>query len=366
MDDTPAPRAPTDGDSLERALAGLTAAVRALEAAHGAGTLERTLAELHGDGVMPLALCEPYERLARARSVLPEPRRVEAIESLLARASRELVHGDVRFAARLEAEGRSRGPQDFALIATSPRGEVRLRTDQVGAARAWGIAFDLADESENKIVDRYLARRAGERLASALVGIEKIQRRLAGRTIDGPLCYLPPDDGADFEQLLIDILNEHAPLARHAPLHEDFFEKTDLRVHLPGLERRRGARVQVTRSISPGAHAAKVESIRRVDEVVMLSPLSVVRALNGPAAHDLVGADGVARIWPLLPGPRVPEGDTARGLRDLLTAAMERRHAGPRGPLVAVPEPLRLLIQEYTVAEARRTTQAMRRRQAGA
>lgn len=352
---------PTTEPALTEALVQLGEAVATLESALAEGRLPEALAALEAAGQLPEPLVLPYARLVRAGDVGADTRRAAALVRLLERARRELVHVEVRFEAALR-----NGPAGAGLVAFGQRGEVWVRMDQVAAARIWGIAFVLEPGPDRDRVERYLVNRASQGLASGLVGVEKIQRRLLGRELAGDLAFLPPTDGADFEQLVLDVLNEHRPLARHAPLHEDFFEKTDLRLHLAELGRRRGARVQVTRSVSPGAHAAKVDSIRRPEEVVLISPLALARAARGPAAKELVGAETLERLWPLLPSPRASDTEAAHTLRDLLLAALQRRHAGPRGPLLAVPEPLRLLIQAHTIQEARRTTHALRRRQAAA
>ena len=66
--------------------------------------------------------------------------------------------------------------------------------------------------------------------------------------------------------------NEHEHHARIAPLHEDFLEKTDIRVRYPGLKRRRGARIQVTQIADYELHDEKVSRIRASNEFVILSP----------------------------------------------------------------------------------------------
>jgi len=172
---------------------------------------------------------------------------------------------------------------------------------------------------------------------------------------------VPPYEGRGFEQLMIDVLNEHYPCARHAPLYEDFFEKTDLRLHVRGLRRRRGARAQVTRTVDPEQHAAKLGQIHNVDEFVILSPLALARAFQAPDASGLEPEDR-ALFWQCFPEQPTTEIELAAALRDVLVAAMAKPASGPRGPMAAVPEPIRLLIQAHAQSDAFAATKRLRKR----
>jgi hypothetical protein len=229
-----------------------------------------------------------------------------------------------------------------------------LRPDQVLSARYWEIGFDLRTDEDEHLLDKLLLGSCTTRLVRMLRDLESVEqwfRRMNYVTRD----ILPPRDAADFEQLLIDVLNEHDYRARHAPLQEDLLEKTDLRVHLPTVRRRRGARVQVTTTIDPLFYQNKLAAIDRLEEIVVLSPASIAQFVNE-----------TGREWQnsLLPGSKTALlKDQAVEIRDSLLAALKHPHNSPLGPLINVPEDLRKLIRDYIEVEATRSTNALRDRE---
>src|SRR5436853_3634604 len=116
-------------------------------------------------------------------------------------------------------------------------GGLVLRPDQALSARYWGIGFDL-DSDENKyLLEEYLLGSSVNRLVHMLRSLELVETHFRRRHYEN-VHILPPRSGADFEQLVIDVLNEYHRKARHAPLVEDLLEKTDLRVHVQGVYRK--------------------------------------------------------------------------------------------------------------------------------
>lgn len=314
-----------------------------------------------------------FRRMLRRPQLRPVGYRSKAISTLLEQARRELFETPHLFEARVAdfphrtgrqpagvLEHRSRGGVD-AIAVTSPRGEVLLRMDQVIAVRSWGIGFTFEDPEVSDSLTTAVAHEVVNQLAYSLVGLEKVQHRLHGRELTGDLQVIAPAEGRRFEQLVTDILNEHYPCARHAPLYEDFFEKTDLRLHVRGLVRRRGARAQVTRIADAAQHAAKLEQINNREEFVIISPPSLAQALRSADDYGLSRED-VALFWQLFPEQPTTDAELAHAIRDLLLQAIARPTAGPRGPMTAVPEPLRLLVQSFAARDAARATERMRAR----
>ncbi|QDU69203.1 hypothetical protein [Engelhardtia mirabilis] len=374
---TPSQR-PVGTWELEDFFRSLRACVTDLERAWGQGRLDEVLdANATHDAWHP-PIVAAYRRLLR-RELRPIDYRTRAIDALLAQARRELFETPHRFEARVVDFARSRGrkpqpqgvlearehgPSDApvtAIAVKSPRGEVLLRMDQVISVRFWGIGFTFDDAEVSDRVTTAVAHEAVNQLAYGLVGLEKVQTRLHGRVLEGELQVIPPPDGQSFEQLMLDVLNEHYPCARRAPLYEDFFEKTDLRLHVRGLKRRRGARAQITRITDPEQHAAKLEQIHNLDEFVILSPPSLAAGLTHPERSG-IDRDDLAQLWQLFPQQPENEHELARGLRDLLLAALAQPTSGPRGPLAAVPEQVRRAIQAYATAESFRATERLRSR----
>ena len=188
-----------------------------------------------------------------------------------------------------------------------------------------------------------LNRYCSIQFAQMLRGLETIERRNIWKGATPPSSLLPSREGADFEHLMLDILNEHRDQARDASLVEDFLEKTDLRVHVGDLNRKRGARVQVTASLDPVHYQTKLAAIKRLEELVMLSPVSL--------AH--FGDDNSATVT-----------ERASKIRKKLYMALKRRHESPLGPVSSVPESLREMVRKFVENEATRSTIAMRQREA--
>src|SRR5262249_35937799 len=222
-----------------------------------------------------------------------------------------------RAKVRMPPEGDSRAAEPemasprglrFKLVDASFDGvsNATLRLDQMLDARFWRIGFtfetlDLCDAFAQEVV-----RIAAGRLASELLGLQRILERFSPKILKQDLKIVPHPGDRRFEHLILDILNEDHRCARVAPLVEDFLEKTDIRVKYPGLERRRGSRVQVTSIIAPELHKAKLEGIRLAEEFVFLSPLSLAEFVDAlqvhPPASSISGTPSftLAPLWDCL------------------------------------------------------------------
>jgi hypothetical protein len=229
-----------------------------------------------------------------------------------------------------------------------------LRPDQVLSARYWGIGFDLDSEENNYLLEEYLLGSSVSHLVLMLRDLELVEPQFRRSHYEN-VHILPSRASADFEQLFIDVLNEHACKARHAPLLEDLLEKTDLRVHVQGVHRKRGARVQVTATIDPLLYQSKLATIDRLEEIVVLSPASIARFVKDTGKElvpSTIHDSGTALLK-----------EQAIKIRKSLFAALERRHKSPLGPFVSVPEDLRTVIREFIDLEAARSTDALRDRE---
>jgi hypothetical protein len=233
-------------------------------------------------------------------------------------------------------------------------GGLVLRPDQALSAGYWGIWFDLASDENNRLLEDSLFRWSVNQLVSMLRSLELVEPNFRLKHYEN-VHILPSRRGADFEHLVIDVLNEHDHIARHAPLVEDLLEKTDLRVHVKGVQRKLGARVQVTTMIDPLLYQSKLATINRLEEIVVLSPASIARFTND-TGKDL----GLSTFYDS--GTRLLK-EQAMEIRKSLFAALERRHKSPLGPLVSVPENLRTVIREFVELEAARSTDALRDRE---
>jgi len=282
-------------------------------------------------------------------------------------------HSEVALASAVDSnpawwEVPSLGPPKVQLIrATRPAGEVTQRIDQAIAVRAGGSGLEIADQPTADAVATMLLRLAIHRVAMDLRGLEDIERWLARRPAaedaSDDIHIVPDILGRRFEQLMLDILNEHEPMARRAPLVEDFIEKTDLRIQVPDLNRRRGARIQVTQTTYPERLEQKLARIRNLKEFIILSPRSLADALDREEGMELLSPADLSHFWSSFSRPPMTVDEMAAGIKRIFRKAMDRGDEDPRGPIAFVPEPLRRLVVAYVTAEAYRSTSELRERE---
>jgi hypothetical protein len=380
---------------LERYYRALKSAILTLEEAWADGTLSTRLEDQELLRVVGPEIGAIYGQVARSRSKGPTPLRRNSIHAILEPVKEVLSEPQRAFrATKIEltpprAESQAAEPDPVAeldaplvtsplkaIAVETPSGPIRLPIAQVAAVRAWGIGFEfddpeVANAAAQTLVDLTLHRVAVD--LRDLVDIERwLRRRTAARataagataTATEELVHIVPDAGGRlFEQLILDLLNEEQLVARRAPLREDFIEKTDLRVHVPRLNRRRGARVQVTQTIFQNRLEQKLARIPRVNEFVILSPRSLAEALDHEAGTELLSPADLDVFWAMFPRPPIDIEEMARGLKQILAAAMAQPITDPRGPLALVPEPLRRLVRSFVAAEAYRTTSELRERE---
>lgn len=234
---------------------------------------------------------------------------------------------------------------------------VRLRVDQALAARAWSIGFTGGEEGLPERLETRWRQLQLQRFSGALNFLSRMQPPSKRQKIP-PL--VPDPIGASFEQLVLDLLNEEELVAHHASVEEDLYEKTDLRVKLPELQRRRGARVQVTLMSEPAKLEEKLRRIRWVRELVVVSPLTLAQAAITQSGTTLFPKAESDPFWSCLPKSTDPI-TVARALKQRLLSATTAPPA-PEGPRAHVPEPIRRFIRRYVRNEALRSSAEMRER----
>lgn len=244
-----------------------------------------------------------------------------------------------------------------------------LRLDQLIDARVWGNGFVFKSQQQTDRLVTTMVRTSLRQFARELSDLANLLPRVLRRpVINGSM--VAHSTGQSFEQLIADILNEDARHASLSRLSEDYAQKTDLRVKYPGLDRNRGARVQVTLTATESFHQQKVSNIQRADQYIILSPWSLASALpqlNSPPQPDSPAASTASldpqflkRFWAAFASPPENVADLALALRKIFDHALASANDSPRGPLAAVPEAIRELIRIWTQAEAFRSTQALR------
>ncbi len=249
--------------------------------------------------------------------------------------------------------------RELLLVRTEGNEEVSVRYDQAYSAWRWGIDFHFDDPVAETRFYRHLVDLHTRRLAVTIRELDQVARRL--RDASGTANVLAESTGRDFEHLMVDILNENHYVARWAPLTEDVFEKTDLRVRYPDIGRTRGSRVQVTATSRETDHTIKEAGILLRSELVLLSPISLAVFFFEPDFEEL--AFDRSKIWVALCRTCDSPGELALIFRNFFLNALTRRTSHPLGPLFAVPEPIRELVRIYCHESAVRAVTSLRARE---
>jgi hypothetical protein len=354
-----------------------------LERAFEVGDLSSRVTSGCFEQVLGPRLCQTYRKLV---GNVPGPLhhlRVDAVHALLAQLQNDLVPTQVAHAQiRSLPEGDSwvvnpgtdsRPRLRFKLVDASFGGtsSTILRVDQMLDARFWRIGFtfetlDLCDAFAQEVVWN-----ATRRLASDLLGLQRVLERFSQKTLKRELKIVPYPWDRRFEHLILDILNEDDRHANVAPLVEDFLEKTDLRVKYPGLQRKRGGRVQVTSIVAPDLHETKLKGIKLAEEFVFLSPLSLaefVESLRGhPPVPSISGVPSfpLAPLWDCLEAKPADVPQLASEMRRIMFGALAGSPDSPLGPMVRVPPPIRELIRLFVETHAIASTNRLREREGG-
>jgi len=363
----------------------LKAAILGLENSWEAGDLGSLLADPEATGAVGPRVAASYRHLLEAGTPARSGFRRDSIHAILEPLKELLADPRHVFPASVdpgdpdpaEAEASPEGTGMVEALRRGPYirgavighgGEVRhLRLHHLVGARFWGIGFEFEDPEEDAVFVRILVGLALRRLAADLDGLLSVEKWLRGRPkLRGAARIVPDVEGRRFEQLMLDILNEDAYMARRASLSEDFLEKTDLRVHPPGLGRRHGARVQVTQTIHREHLKQKLARIPRVNEFIILSPSSLADALSGAEGEELLDRAELKAFWECLPFDPATVEDLGVLIKERFLNSYALAGEDPRGPMPQVPEPIRLLVRRFVTREAFRTTTELRERESRA
>ncbi len=233
-----------------------------------------------------------------------------------------------------------------------------IRLSQAFDARRWGVWYALDNPEWQARLDASWSQRVIAMFEMNLRAMNRLHKRIR---LDKAL-WRSGTVGGLFEQLVLDILNEEKHRARRAPLDEDLWEKTDLRVSYPTLERKRGARIQVTLLTNEELHEDKLRRITYGEEFVVVSPITLAGAVLGLAGMPSFSYEqkGVLAVLPRQPRT---VGEVAAALKSHFLQALGNP-ASPLGPVLSVAAPIRRFIRMYVEWKAHDSTQQLRRRQA--
>ncbi|MCB0328987.1 MAG: hypothetical protein KDD70_04975 [Bdellovibrionales bacterium] len=229
---------------------------------------------------------------------------------------------------------------------------VSLTAEQAIAASKWGIKFRFANEEDQSRFNTRLLAKALDGLIGDLQGIARIdvyfsRKKSAPRALLGEARA-----GARFEDLILDILREHEPLASRASIDQDVIQKTDLRIHAEGVANGKGCRAQVKYIADPKVHARELAAFRLPEEYVIISPITIADGIASAANFDPKSRRFHA-LDQALPEQNLLGNSRALGyaLQGLFRQALQEPTLDPRGPAFLLPTDLRDFIRSY-VSEA--------------
>jgi len=243
-------------------------------------------------------------------------------------------------------------------------GEVTLRPDQVLSARRWGNWFSFKDEKLDRYYTDFLVNQARENLASNIKNLWNIEATyLSGfSNLSSEATWHPELRGGLFEHLMLDVLNETAVNATHAPLAEDILERTDLWVQFPAVQQNPEARVQVALTANPELHERKLTALYVPDEFVILTPLALAMCAVKPPATPSFTMLTQQGFWAPLGGRCSDEPQLAHRLHELFLETFALSTTHPLGPMWILPPPLREFIRAFTEYHATQAVKCVRER----
>ena len=346
----------------------IRAVVLDLEQAFLEGTLKRRLEHADVREVGGQYLSKTYLRLMTDEPTRLSPLRVDAVRSLLEQVRLEIFAVENQGSATLipQTTARPDGESDLLPIvrATLQGRAAHLRLDQFLASRSWGIGFDFDLPEASDAFATLIARNAAKRLAYDLRSLQMLLAHFEPRQPTASLRIVPRPRERAFERLMLDILNEHEPLARFASLGEDFLGKVDLHIKLLESDGARDAPIQVTQITDPVRYQEKLSKIRLLDQMVILSPRSLtsflIQQMNPDRTDSCLSRTEQSAIWASIEDRPTTTDELATSIKRILLRALRLPINDPLGPMAHVPPAARGLVRAFVQQDAARALRTAR------
>jgi hypothetical protein len=353
-------RWPTVANPNDLPIAGgqIADAVQELEACWRKGTLSACLSREDTRTLVGISLVEAYERLSFAPDEGICRCRADWVDNALEEFKGAWKPPVLAFVS-------DRADESGNHVVQHQGGEVAMRSDQIVAVRFWGVGIDLNGVERSVDVANFMLRRALCRLAGDISCLGRVCRAYVnGRFHPESVRKSCQGKGILFEHLIADVLNEDDFRAIQAPLAEDLFEWTDLRVRYPDLDRKNGARVQVKLIGREALHAQRMSRCRHPEGYVVVSPLQLASHVESFFESDL-GGEVEAGFWECLGAEPVDRPELATALLRIFDSAILEPVRHPLGPMVKVPVPIRCLVRSYVKAKSFDAAKHMREELSG-
>ena len=341
-----------------------------VETALVAGSIDNVLARPQVLEVLGPTLAGRYKKIADHKVRHDQTFRQNWVEKFIAPLQSLMHDPEKRFPAESATtcpfQGLANGHVRPPAIRVKHRDEnIVLRPNQVISARRWNVWFEFDDESLGRAYDEFLVHVARQELSSNIQSLWNLETTyLSGRS----RLELNPEwsfghRGEFFEHLVLDVLNESTSIAKRANLAEDILEKTDLRVTFPSLNRRRGARVQVSITADRARQDRKTRDWHLPDEIILLTPVELAAKALSPPKTILFDKFPWDVFWESFGSKNWSEETFAQELHQLFVDSFSFATAHPLGPMWLLPEPLRAFIRIFVAAGAIETTRRLRERE---
>ena len=346
----------------------IRAVVLDLEQAFFEGTLKRRLEHTDVREVGGKYLSETYLRLMTDEPTRLSTLRVDAVRSLLEQVRLEIFAVENQGSATLDSPDRCSPRWRIRPASHCPRDLARPRSaaalGPVPASRSWGVGFDFDVPVASDAFATLIARNAAKRLAYDLRSLQMLLAHFEPRQPNASLRIGPRPTERAFERLMLDILNEHEPLARFASLDEDFLGKVDLHIKLLESDRPRDAPIQVTQITDPVRYQEKLSKIRLLDQMVILSPRSLtsflIQQMNPDRTDTCLSRTEQSAIWACIEDRPTTPDELATSIKCILLRALRLPINDPMGPMAHVPPAVRGLVRAFVQQDAARALRTAR------
>lgn len=325
--------------------------IRELEQHWNSRTLEAYLSHQVGDERSELDIFDCYRKLLHQDFERSPKLRQRNFPLLIEELERLVRSEKQRFYVHHSAK-------NLVAVDVPSSGISTLRYDQAYCSFRWGMTFVFRSRYGERSFAKYLVERSIRELMQDLCALRAIEQRLRRADYNPSRVVISEGQGLLMERLFLDILNEKLRIAHEAPLIEDFFEKTDLRVIYPDIRRQRGTRVQIKCTANLATHERGMNQITSRDEMVILSPVTLAKEfLMGKKAAQAISRD---EFWAALPNKPADVNELAHSLRNVFESAIGRAIEHPWGPAHFVPKVIREYIQVFVHSNAVIATKTLR------
>jgi hypothetical protein len=335
--------------------------VRELEDAHERGFLEKHINRVGMKSLLGIQLFRYYQRLA-----LKPPVNAKDFLSYWVNFALESFSSSLRPPTRIYEliSGSSFQDGRCNLKVIHDEQTLFLKQHQLISCRYWGIWFNTESTQLDNSLTTFILIQMLMKLASDLSCIKQMARAFVkGGTKLDELRMTASGVGIDFLRIIHDVLNEHEHIAHIATLIEDVMERTDLRLRYQKLNRKRGARVQISYAGKAEHHFSKLAKIHLGEEYVFLSPYGLAHTILHESSSQFLSSINWNEFWCNCSQQTNDDEELAMMIKRNFDHAMSRATDHPMGPMGILRPELKQVIRAVAEHDAFLATVQLRRRE---